>query len=100
MSRPGEPARGSSTLLAWLRLFRAPNVFTAIADVMMGFFVVHGGFQPTAPVGLLVCLAAASALLYMAGMVLNDVFDFEVDAEERPFRPLPSGQISLPLART
>ena len=28
-------------------------------------------------------------------MVLNDVFDFAIDAKERPFRPLPSGQIGL-----
>jgi 4-hydroxybenzoate polyprenyltransferase len=99
MSTPSSQTRGSSNLLAWLRLFRAPNVFTAIADVAMGFLVVHGSVNPKAPSGLLVCLAAASALLYTAGMVLNDVFDFEVDARERPFRPLPSGQVSLPLAR-
>ncbi|HZL88473.1 MAG TPA: UbiA family prenyltransferase [Pirellulaceae bacterium] len=100
MSSPSEPANSSSPLLAWLRLVRAPNVFTAIADVMMGFVIVHGGLKPLAPLGLLVCLAAASSLLYTAGMVLNDVFDIEVDAKERPFRPLPSGQIPLGLART
>ena len=99
MSTRATSPRGTSTLLAWLRLFRAPNVFTAIADVAMGFLIVHGSIGPKAPPGLLVCLAAASALLYTAGMVLNDVFDFAVDAKERPFRPLPSGQISLPLAR-
>ena len=33
-------------------------------------------------------------LLYMAGMVLNDVYDFEVDARRRPERPLPSGRIT------
>jgi 4-hydroxybenzoate polyprenyltransferase len=32
--------------------------------------------------------------MYMAGMVLNDVFDYEVDLQERPKRPLPSGAIS------
>ena len=30
----------------------------------------------------------------MAGIVLNDYFDFEVDKKERPFRPLPSGAIT------
>ena len=30
---------------------------------------------------MLACLIAASAALYTAGMVLNDVFDFEIDAE-------------------
>jgi 4-hydroxybenzoate polyprenyltransferase len=82
--------------LAWLRLMRLPNVFTAIADVAMGYLFVHGSF--VAP-GKLACLVAASALLYTAGMVLNDVFDIEIDRKERPFRPLPSGRISLGVAR-
>ena len=44
-------------------------------------------------------LAAASALLYSAGMVLNDVFDLDLDREEQPYRPLPSGRIPLSSAR-
>lgn len=88
--------RRTSPLLAWLRLLRLPNVFTALADVLMGYLFVHGTFAGGAQ---LTCLAAASALLYTAGMVLNDVFDFEIDAQERPFRPLPSGKISLGTAR-
>lgn len=75
---------------------RLPNVFTALADVTMGFLFVR---QSLEPVGAYVCLATASALLYTAGMVLNDVFDIDIDCRERPERPLPSGQISLPLAR-
>jgi 4-hydroxybenzoate polyprenyltransferase len=82
--------------LAWLRLMRLPNVFTAIADVAMGYLFVHG--SPVAPAKL-ACLIVASALLYTAGMVLNDVFDIEIDRQERPFRPLPSGRISLGVAR-
>ena len=38
---------------------------------------------------------AAAALFIMAGMALNDVADKDVDARERPDRPLPSGAISL-----
>ena len=85
-----------ATLLDYLRLFRAPNVFTAMADVMMGFAFVHGSFEPAA---VLLFLLAASSLLYTAGMVLNDVFDFDVDMRERPERPLPSGKISLGFAK-
>jgi 4-hydroxybenzoate polyprenyltransferase len=36
----------------------------------------------------------SSGLLYIAGVVLNDYFDVEVDRRERPSRPLPSGSIS------
>ena len=85
-----------SPLLSWLRLCRAPNVFTALADVSMGYFLAR---QAMDEIGVFACLAGASACLYMAGMVLNDVFDVEVDRKERPFRPLPSGQIGLATAR-
>ena len=83
--------------LAYARLFRLPNVFTALADIGMGLAFV--GFQPAAHVPATVALALASALLYSAGMVLNDVFDVELDRVERPARPLPSGQIDLAWAR-
>jgi 4-hydroxybenzoate polyprenyltransferase len=76
---------------------RLPNVFTAIADVAMGYLFVHGIVESPRK---LTCLVATSALLYTAGMVLNDVFDFEIDSKERPFRPLPSKQISLATARS
>jgi 4-hydroxybenzoate polyprenyltransferase len=75
---------------------RLPNVFTAIADVVMGC-LFGGGLQHGS--GQVVCLMAASALLYTAGMILNDVFDVEVDRRERPFRPLPSSQIGVSAAR-
>ena len=35
----------------------------------------------------------------MAGIVLNDVFDAQIDAAERPQRPIPSGRVSLATAR-
>lgn len=90
------PSRDDSRWLAYLQLFRAPNVFTAIADVAMGFFVTTNALEPWP--GLLL-LILASAFLYSAGMVLNDVFDVSIDAQERPQRPLPSGRISWTWAR-
>jgi 4-hydroxybenzoate polyprenyltransferase len=83
-------------LIAWLKLLRLPNVFTAAADVMMGFLVTHGNLEPAWQVVLLV---VSSCLLYLSGMVLNDVFDAEVDACEQPHRPIPSGKISRRSAR-
>lgn len=83
-------------MIAWLKLLRLPNVFTAAADVMMGFLVTHGDLDPAWQVALLV---AGSCLLYFSGMVLNDVFDADVDAHEQPHRPIPSGQVSLSAAK-
>jgi 4-hydroxybenzoate polyprenyltransferase len=37
-------------------------------------------------------------VLYAAGMALNDVFDAEIDRQERPGRPIPSGRVSRSFA--
>jgi 4-hydroxybenzoate polyprenyltransferase len=87
-----------SPLLPYLRLMRLPNVFTAMADVAMGFLFVHDVKTISTDWPVLAVLLGASSLLYTAGMVLNDVYDVEVDRQERPFRPLPSGQINLSFA--
>jgi hypothetical protein len=81
---------------AYAQLLRIPNVFTAVADIAMGGMLA-GGLQVDWRAWALLMLA--SALLYLAGMVLNDVFDYELDCVERPERPLPSGRISLSTAR-
>lgn len=94
-SAPSTPS-GQAPLRAWLQLARIPNLATAWADVLMGFIVTHDSFAAW-PV-LLVLLVASSAL-YMAGMVLNDVFDVDIDRVERPQRPIPSGRITLHAAR-
>jgi 4-hydroxybenzoate polyprenyltransferase len=78
-------------VIAWLKLLRLPNVFTAAADVMMGYLVTHAGLEPLPHFVLLV---VASCLLYLSGIVLNDVFDAGVDARDRPDRPIPSGRVS------
>jgi len=86
-------------LLAYLQLLRLPNVFTAIADVTMGYLVTQVAFPyQDRSASLMVpflLLLATSVCLYLAGMVLNDLFDVEIDRKERPQRPLPSGRISL-----
>lgn len=75
---------------AWLRLLRIANLPTAIANVLAGFLLANGTWQPVLPLCLLVI---ASACIYSAGMVLNDVFDSDIDAQERPNRPIPAGDI-------
>jgi len=87
----------SPRLLAFAQLLRLPNVFTAFADIALAACVgvaVVSGWPPAAYWGRVLLLALASGSLYLAGMVWNDVFDFEEDAKARPFRPLPSGRIS------
>lgn len=81
---------------AYLQLFRLPNVFTALADVVLGYLLTHESFSAW---GVLAALLGSSAALYTAGMVLNDVFDLETDTRLRPERPLPSGRINAVWAR-
>jgi len=77
------------TATALLRLCRIPNVFTAFANVVAGVVLARrGGFEARD-----LLLVAASGAFYTAGMVLNDVFDRDVDARERPERPIPSGAV-------
>lgn len=75
---------------AYLQLVRLPNVFTAMADILLGFLVTHRTLEPWPEFALLV---AASSLLYLSGMALNDYSDRRQDARERPFRPIPSGRV-------
>ncbi|MEK6262060.1 MAG: UbiA family prenyltransferase [Planctomycetota bacterium] len=85
-------------MLAYLQLIRLPTVFTAMADIVLGYVLTHrfivgpqGWDDPAKFFGLLV----SSCCLYLAGMVFNDVFDRKQDAAERPSRPIPSGRVSL-----
>jgi 4-hydroxybenzoate polyprenyltransferase len=87
MSTAARPSRA----LAWWQLLRAANVFTAASNVIAGFLIVQRSWAPAETLALLV---ASSACLYLAGMVLNDVYDAELDAVERPERPIPAGHIS------
>jgi 4-hydroxybenzoate polyprenyltransferase len=74
-----------------LQLVRLPNLFTAAADPLAGWLLVGGSVASVAGWGP---LAASGVATYAAGMILNDVFDYRIDLAERPWRPLPSGQIS------
>lgn len=77
---------------SYLQLIRLPAVFTALADVFLGFVLTHGSLQPYSR---LIPLAVASACLYCAGMVFNDLFDRKIDVQLRPHRPIPSGRIKV-----
>ena len=85
------------TLLPWLQLLRLPAVFSALADIFAGWLLVHGAIEDGVRFGLLL---GASASLYLAGMVFNDVFDRTLDAQERPERPIPSGRVAVRSAVT
>ena len=79
-------------ILDYLRLLRLPTVFTAMADIVLGFLLTHDSLQPLLHFGMLLL---ASSCLYLSGMVFNDVFDRQIDAQQRPNRPIPSGRVTV-----
>jgi 4-hydroxybenzoate polyprenyltransferase len=74
------------------QLVRLPNLPTAWADICLAALATAALPKAWAPFGLVLL---ASSCLYCAGMVWNDFFDVEQDRRERPFRPIPSGRVSL-----
>jgi len=94
-------AAHQSAIWSFAQLCRLPNLFTAWADVIAGYVIVtqFSSDQATAyPLIVFGCVLAASSLIYSAGMVLNDYFDRDIDAQERPHRPIPSGAIDAATA--
>ena len=84
-------------LTPYLQLMRPANLVTAISDVLAGvsialLFVPDGS---TLDGSVLIALIIATVGLYGGGVVFNDVFDAELDARERPERPIPSGRVSI-----
>lgn len=80
-----------STVRNYAELMRVANVFTAVSNVWMGMILSTGHLPGWTAVGV----TATSVLLYLAGMVLNDLYDAELDTKERPERPIPSGRIPI-----
>ena len=61
-----------------------------MSNAFAGYFI--GGAREFSPA--LILGIAAAGLFIMAGMALNDLADKDVDARERPGRPIPSGAVS------
>ncbi len=76
---------------AWLRLLRIPNFLTIPGDLLAGFLLAPASI--TGNWEKLLFAIPTGLLLYAAGLLLNDVFDYPQDLRERPSRPLPSGAI-------
>ncbi|HYT87781.1 MAG TPA: UbiA family prenyltransferase [Gemmataceae bacterium] len=91
------PTAHPFTFLPYAQLLRLPNVFTAMADICLAALAL--GALPGQILPFLLLLLASSCL-YCAGMVWNDYFDLEEDKRDRPFRPLPTGKVSLHAATT
>ena len=77
-----------TTLGDLAELVRAPAALSVPGDALAGA-AVTGTLGPQAA-----ALSAASVCLYWAGMAANDWADRDLDAKERPERPIPSGRMT------
>lgn len=96
MTAPGPSAAPPSprtTLRTWAELTRISNIPTVFTNVLVG--VAFGSGPGAFPWLAFAVTCVAVGLLYGAGMVMNDLFDLEVDRRERPQRALPSGRVSI-----
>lgn len=82
-------------LHTWLTLGRVSNLPTVWTNVLAAALVASssGAHTPPSSLGWTLLLAAASAL-YLAGMLLNDLFDADWDSRHQNPRPIALGQAS------
>lgn len=78
----------------YLEILRPGNAAMAAIAVVLMIFVGHNYDIPLLFGALLVFLITG------AGNAINDVFDYKIDAINKPNRPIPSGRISLKNAKS
>ena len=77
------------TLSVAFRLGRVSNLPTVWTNVMAGIALAGGSTWDPRIFPLLLALS----LFYTAGMFLNDAFDWKIDSQERPDRPIPRQEV-------
>jgi 4-hydroxybenzoate polyprenyltransferase len=78
-----------SKLRTLAELVRAPAALTVLGDTVAGACASRRALR-----GRRLLLPLASVAFYWAGMALNDWADRDLDAVERPERPIPSGRLT------
>jgi geranylgeranylglycerol-phosphate geranylgeranyltransferase len=81
-------------LAGLIRITRPANSIAAGLAAIVAYLIATGTVIPA-----VLLLFIVVSLVTAAGNVINDYFDVEIDRVNRPDRPIPSGQISLPAAR-
>jgi len=86
---------------AWLELARLSNLPTLVTNVLVGAALggLGGGFGCAPNAGIqwpaVSAVAVAVILFYVGGMAMNDVVDRDIDRQQHPGRPIPSGRIAV-----
>jgi len=84
------------SLKSYIELVRIHNVIGASIGAIMGFLVSSGWHIELKQ---LIISAIVVGLIAAGGYVINDIYDIEIDKINKPYRPLPSGKVSLRMAK-
>ncbi len=84
-----------SVIGSWFTLFRFSNSLTGLIGVFFGSLLALGEV-PNGNFALITILHGVSVWAFMCSWnALNDILDFDIDMQNKPNRPLPSGIISV-----
>ena len=88
-----------STLIGSLIIMRPINCIMGTLTVIIGILNTRTGI----PINILLINLVLGILTYYfiagSGMIINDIYDIEIDKINRPNRPIPSGAVSLKQAK-
>jgi|TARA_B100001996_G_scaffold360294_1_gene326184 4-hydroxybenzoate polyprenyltransferase len=88
-----------ASLASWFTLFRFGNSLTGLIGVFFGALLALGEV-PQGNFASITMLHGLSVWAFMCSWnALNDILDIEIDKENQPNRPLPSGAIALSHAK-
>lgn len=76
---------------AYLHLIRPSNFVIAIASIFVACLLAGGTMDMLVP---MIAAALAGGVIGAGGMVINDLYDIEIDRINKPERPLPAGLIT------
>ena len=82
------------SLTGFITITRPVNAVAAGLAAVVAYFIATVTIIPA-----VILIFVVVALITAAGNVINDYFDMEIDRVNRPERPIPSGQVSMPAAR-
>lgn len=86
----------------YVRILRPVNCAMAALAVFIGAKTAlgsAGSLQSAFPVAKLIFASTAAFLICGAGNTINDFFDYVIDTINKPFRPIPKGEVRLRSAR-
>ena len=89
------PIQSRNSVGSFIKLLRISNAPTVVTNSFVGASVAASMEPGSFPnIARLIAVTIGVVFIYIAGMAINDYFDQVVDAQERPTRPIPAGQIS------